>query len=1216
MPGASCGELKSYLLVCIARLIGGTEKGCSQLKFQAGHLSFSPGRSRGLGLSSTAGAAYRAGVCIVDERTGEVFDYTRKGGIEHSEIIVPDRAHDELQHIADMTRSDDATERAEGHNQFWNANEKAHTRGDAIVSREFEVDFPKELSFDDRKELALEMAREMSDLYGIGIQVSLHEPHTITDKELEKNPYQYWEIDPETGRRHNANWHCHFQFTAKQLNERGFGNKVKEFDPRERKFKSELDNPVPVARQAWESKVQARLDERSIDKIYSLRTNEESRELLIERGHYDLAARIGEPTVHEGPQVRGMERRGEQTNIGDLNRAIKEDNAQYADRADLTTSVLESLTEQKSVFTDRDIYRQICKQATERLGSQLHEAVAQCIARDDVVLLGTDDRGNAVMTTRKMQDMERRMVDQATDRRGEGMHPVDSAKLDKRAKEHRLSDEQRVALHHMSGEDAISLVEGMAGTGKSTMMKAANTAWRESGYEVRGAALAGKAADGLEQGSGIKSQTVHSLLLALDSGRDMLTSRTILCIDEAGMLSSNLTSRLVEHTSKAGAKLVMIGDDRQLQPIQAGGAFKAIKNELGAAKLTTIYRQHEEWARDAVHNFADGESGKAIAAYAERGLVDVGVDADDTKARLIADWNAERTDDGRSSIILAGTRKDVRDLNELARAERVRMGEIDQGDKVKTEQGEREFAKGDRMIFLKNDKSVGVKNGQLGTIEEIENIGGSHRLSIRKDDGKLVTFDTRDYDRIDHGYATTVHKAQGVTAERAYILFGSMFDRQLAYVAMSRFRKLGRLYIDAAKYKTAAMVAKQMDRSNQKGTSLDYKNKTELTKGDVLGKLYAKSGSKEDWSRFQSVAGTDSGLEAPNGHEAKAKPGRDAKSQPAAPKAAQEQKPTPTAREESKPANDVAERPAKADPGQDAKSQPVAAKAAQEQKPTVAAREVFQPVDDVAKQPAKAETPRSSRLKPEPPMPNQELVELGAVDQAVKAYRAERDEEFHQQHGNRPEERDGVMGYASRRKAATWDKAYEGVNRDVEAKRDYLMGDEPDAKAFRHKAYEGAVEKYESEMSAWWSQHPAFNQPAKEQNMAQERSNDKTPEVTPQAANQQPQESQQPQQQQAQAQQQESKQQRERREQREQQPPQQQQELEAEQEESQEQQGSQQQEPQQQESVSQSSSQEQDAKKAKRENEVRAMFAQFHQMQQEQESQEQEQEQDGPEFER
>ena len=1183
---------------------------------QQGRCAHKAGLARSKGRSSTAAAAYRAGVCITDERTGEVHDYTRKGGVAHSEIVVPSKASAELKRLADLTRSASSKERNEGQNGFWNENEKSHKRGDATVAREIEVDLPHELSADDRKLLAVEFGSELAERYGVGVQVSIHEPRIISDDEFAKNPDQFHVIDPETGRRHNGNWHAHLLLTTQDVGENGFGKKVRALDPTASRFDGGVQ-AVEWTRPRWEEKVQHKLNERGIDKLYTTRNKDDTRALLIERGQYELAATIGEATKHLGVSAAAMERRGERSELGDRNRVIKEENERHANRADLAESVLTHLTSRNSTFTDRDIYRQICKQADERLGDQLHEAVAQLIARDEVVFLGTDDRGNAVLTTRQMQELERTMLEGSAARRGEGKHPIDMSRVAQIAAKHGLTEEQADAMRHLSGPDGVSLVVGMAGTGKSTMMKAAKEVWREAGYKVRGAALAGKAADGLEEGSGIKSQTVHSLLLALDSGKIKLDRKTILCVDEAGMLSSNLTSRLAVHANRTGAKLAMIGDDRQLQPIEAGGAFRALKEELGAAQLTQIFRQRDEWARDAVHAFADGDSGKAIAAYAERGLVGIGADADDTKARLVADWNSERVDDGRSSIILAGMRKDVRDLNELARAERVQAGEIEQGETVQTEQGKRDFAKGDRILFLKNDKRVGVKNGQLGTIEAIEREGGSHALVVRRDSGEVVSFNTADYDRVDHGYATTVHKAQGVTVDRAYVLTGQMHDRELSYVSMSRSRQETRLYVDASKYKLAAAVAQQMNRSNQKGTTLDAAKPSNLTKADVVDAVLAKS-KPADWSRYRGLLGDQTGRSASNERQEEPGQGKESPVQPAAPKAAQEQKPAVAAREESKPADDVAKRPAKADPGQDAKPQPVAAKTVQEQQPTPAAREVSQPVDDVAERPVKAEPPRSRHMKPEPPMPNQELVELGAVDQAVKAYRAERDEKFHQQHGDRPEERDGVMGYASRRKAAAWDKAYEGVNRDVEAKRDYLMGDEPDAKAFRRQAYEGAVEKYESEMSAWWSQHPAFNQPAKEQNMAQERSNDSKPEVTPQAANQQPQESQQqqPQQQQAQAQQQESKQQRERREQREQQPPQQQQEPEAEQQESQEQ-GSQQQEPQQQESVSQSSSQEQDAKKAKRENEVRTMFAQFHQMQeQESQEQEQEQEQDGPEFER
>jgi len=517
---------------------------------------------------------------------------------------------------------------------------------------------------------------------------------------------------------------------------------------------------------------------------------------------------------------------------------------------------------------------------------------------------------------------------------------------------------------------------------------------------VRGAALAGKAADGLEEGSGIKSQTVHSLLMQLDSGRTKLNSKTILAVDEAGMLSSGLTSRLVDHTTKAGAKLVLIGDDRQLQPIQAGGAFRAIKDELGAGKLSTIYRQKEEWARDAVHKFADGKSGKAISAYAEKGLVRVGTDADDTKKQLVSDWNKERTDDGRSAVMLSGTRKDVHALNQLARSERVQAGEIEQGERVKTEQGEREFSKGDRVVFLKNDKTTGAKNGKLGTVENIERDGeDSCRMSVRGDDGKLATFSTKDYDRIDHGYATTVHKAQGVTVDRAYVLSGSMHDRELSYVSMSRSRQETKLYVDSSKYKSAASLARQMNTSHQKGTTLDADKsdrKTEQQPTPTKDELVQRLRSKID-------------------------------------EQAQQQRPA----------------------------------APPEQQPT---RKAEKPAEPAPRQMTEEER-RQALAKPEPQTPNRELTETKAIGEHAKQYRADLQSKFKDQHGERPDPREGnfIARFGATARADKWDREHGEIDTAVKSRTEFLRSDDPRAVNFRESAWERAEKKHDTEHSAWAS---------------------------------------------------------------------------------------------------------------------------------------------------
>ncbi|WP_425294898.1 AAA family ATPase [Neomesorhizobium albiziae] len=158
------------------------------------------------------------------------------------------------------------------------------------------------------------------------------------------------------------------------------------------------------------------------------------------------------------------------------------------------------------------------------------------------------------------------------------------------ARHESLSPEQKTAIEHVTSGEKISAIVGRAGAGKATMMKAAREAWESAGYRVLGAALAGKAAEGLEKEAGIVSRTLASWELAWKNGRELLDARTVLVIDEAGMVASKQMAQFVEAVSRAGAKLVLVGDPDQLQPIEAGAAFRAIVERIGHAEFETIYR--------------------------------------------------------------------------------------------------------------------------------------------------------------------------------------------------------------------------------------------------------------------------------------------------------------------------------------------------------------------------------------------------------------------------------------------------------------------------------------------------------------------------------------------------------------------------------------------------------------------------------------------------
>jgi hypothetical protein len=351
-----------------------------------------------------------------------------------------------------------------------------------------------------------------------------------------------------------------------------------------------------------------------------------------------------------------------------------------------------------------------------------------------------------------------------------------------------LSDEQKAAVRHVTKSGSLAVVIGDAGTGKSFSMRVAREAWEAQGFTVRGAALAGKAADELQAGSGIQSRTLASLEYAWKEGRDKLKKRDVLVIDEAGMIGSRQLGRVLDAAEKAGAKVVLLGDHKQLAAIEAGAAFRAVVQHVGAAEITEVRRQRHDWARDAGQAFARGSVAAGLRAYESRGYVQI---HDSREAARKALASAYVGDAGQGSqIIIAHSNKDVQALNEAVRAERQQRGELGEVLRFQTERGGREFGAGDRIVFLRNDRELGVKNGTLGTVERAEHGG----LLVKLDSGEVRQVDAAKYAAFDHGYAVTIHKAQGVTVERAYLLATPGMDRSLAYVGMTRHRESATLF--------------------------------------------------------------------------------------------------------------------------------------------------------------------------------------------------------------------------------------------------------------------------------------------------------------------------------------------------------------------------------------------------------------------------------------
>ena len=738
------------------------------------HLSMKP-VSRASGRSAVASMAYRAGEKLTNERDGITHDYTAKQGVEHAEIVLPEGVS------ADWARD---------RSDLWNAAEFAEKRKDARVAREFEIALPHELSPEQRLEATRDFARELANRYGAAIDFAIHSPHDASDV---------------------RNHHAHVMMTTRQVMEDGLGDKT--YLERENKWL--LSNDLPTTdmqlrdlRQRWEGIANEHLARAGLD----IR--------IDHRSHMERGLEI-EPTEHMGVHATQMERRGLNVSRTRIDEDAARRNAELI--REKPEQILTLITGEKSVFDRRDVARALHRYINDD-PQEFQNAFAKVMASPALVELQaeridgeTGEVSLARYSTREMVEIESGLIESA-----QRMHGADGHGVDRRHVERAigaqdaaiqqssgdpsagLSAEQRGAIEHITGPERIAAVVGFAGAGKSTMLAAAREAWEAEGYTVHGAALSGKAAEGLEESSGIQSRTLASWSRGWDNDRHQLGRGDVFVIDEAGMVGSRQLSRFVTEAEARGAKIVLVGDHEQLQAIGAGAPFRAITEEIGHAELSEIRRQRVDWQREASVDFATHRTDLGLRAYNDHGNITFAETGEDARGAIVRDYLADRDErpDG-TRVAMAHRRADVRAINEAIRTELQERGELAQGNvpavgeaagalTFQTNDGSREFAPGDRIVFLENNRDLGVKNGMLGTVEHVE--PGRIVAQLDGRGGESVSVPMGDYQAVDHGYATTIHKNQGATVDRAYVMASGTMDRHLTYVAMTRHRDGVQLY--------------------------------------------------------------------------------------------------------------------------------------------------------------------------------------------------------------------------------------------------------------------------------------------------------------------------------------------------------------------------------------------------------------------------------------
>lgn len=760
--------------------------------------------SRANGSSAVAAAAYRAASRLEDERLGRAHDFTNKAGVVHSEIKAPEGSPERWQDRATL----------------WNEVEATEVRKDAQLAREVEFAIPREMSQADGVTLARDFAqREFVDR-GMVADLNVH-----------------W----DTAEDGSPKPHAHVMLSMREAGPEGFGRKVRDWND------TEL---LTHWREAWSDHVNARLAELGIDARIDHRS-------FKDQG-LDL-----EPQNKIGPAGARRDDRGETAERAEEHRQIARRNGEriIAD----PKLALSAITHQQSTFTDHDLARFVHRHSDDK--AQFDRALAAVRGAPETIRLGRDGQGRERFTSLEMLAVERRLEDAAETLASDGGHGMGAGARThglaaSEARGVRLSEQQRDAFDAVTDERGLATVIGYAGSGKSAMLGAAKDAWEAQGYRVHGAALSGMAAENLEGGSNIPSRTLASLEHAWSRGRDQLTNKDVLVVDEAGLVGSRQMERVLSQAREAGAKVVLVGDAQQLQAIEAGAAFRALTERHGAAEITDIRRQTEGWQRNATRELATGRTGEALARYASAGMVHVHDGQDAARAALVERWAAHRlAEPDASQVMLAYTRDDVAALNGLARESMRAAGALGEDRSIATSRGTRVMADGDRVMFLRNERDLGVKNGTLGTVK----LADAAALSVQLDDGRSVRVDLKSYNDVDHGYAATIHKSQGSTFDRAHVLASGHMDRHAAYVALSRHRDRVDLHYSREAFADPNALARTLSRERAKDTTLDYRDAFAERRGFASGQTGLDRAGPGRFADFRPAARAEGVGEPPAG---------------------------------------------------------------------------------------------------------------------------------------------------------------------------------------------------------------------------------------------------------------------------------------------------------------------------------------------------------------
>ncbi|HFD2380504.1 TPA: Ti-type conjugative transfer relaxase TraA [Legionella pneumophila] len=649
---------------------------------------------------------------------------------------------------------------------LWNQAELAEKRCDAQVCKDIVLALPKELDLVQQIELARRFAQTHFVDQGIPADIAIHD-------------------------HHDGNPHAHILITTRRLEKTGFSKyKARDLNPAFAKgFIVEKD----YWGEQWRDMQNGYFIEKNLDLTVDLN------HIISERHHGKLKDQHNHYLLTEKTILQQAR---QEVLLNDID------------------NVINHISTQHSVFTRRDIERLVFKtiKPNETPEGYLHW-VEQILGHKDLIELGANEQGQLCYTTRHQYLQEAKLRDDI-EVMMKSRDGICAKNLDNIVKNYTLSEEQLEAVRYITKGSQISVVIGRPGTGKSYLLKPIKEHYEHHKYRVIGAALSGKVAKSLQTDTGIQSSTIASLTYKLANQQLKLTSKDVLIVDEAGMVDFASMALLTREAKKAGSKVILVGDPDQLKPIHKGEIFRGIAAVTGYIELEQIKRQNDLGDRLASMNMAKGMIAEAVDHYHEKGAIVFSETTEAAAQNLIHDWQGDITAANlQDSILLAFTRASVGYLNDQARLA-LKEKQILSQEEISFQGFDKELkiAVGERLLFRQNDKTLGVRNGDLGSVRAIK----KNEFQIKLDSGELLTIPST-YNKMDYGYALTIHKSQGMTVKNSKVLIDSKYwDRHLSFVAMTRHKDSLKIYTDSINHPTIKELKQTLSRSSTKDNVIDW----------------------------------------------------------------------------------------------------------------------------------------------------------------------------------------------------------------------------------------------------------------------------------------------------------------------------------------------------------------------------------------------------------